>query len=124
LKQRSLSDEGLRIRCGHLPESRHVEIEGRLSAGQHCCPVTLGQVASVLKFSIRMNSIVDESTRNVQIQATLANPTAKLRAGMFVQTEVLLGASRAAVTLPASAISYAACGNPVFVVEDLNDSER
>jgi len=68
-----------------------------------------------------INSIVDEATRNVQIQATLANPTGKLRPGMFVQTEVLLGASRAAVTLPVSAISYAPYGDSVFVVEDLKD---
>ena len=31
-----------------------------------------------------INSIVDEATRNVQIQATLANPQGKLRPGMFV----------------------------------------
>jgi membrane fusion protein (multidrug efflux system) len=66
-----------------------------------------------------INSIVDEATRNVQIQATLANPRGKLRSGMFVQTEVLLGASRMAVTLPASAISYAPYGDSVFVVEDV-----
>ncbi len=68
-----------------------------------------------------INSIVDEATRNVQIQATLANPNGRLRPGMFVQTEVLLGASHSAVTLPASAISYAPYGDSVFVVEDLKD---
>jgi len=70
-----------------------------------------------------INSIVDEATRNVQIQATLANPQGKLRPGMFVQTEVMLGASREAVTLPASAISYAPYGDSVFVVENLKDPE-
>ena len=73
-----------------------------------------GQVTAI-------NSIVDEATRNVQIQATLANPNGRLRPGMFVQTEVLLGASHSAVTLPASAISYAPYGDSVFVVEDLKD---
>jgi membrane fusion protein, multidrug efflux system len=68
-----------------------------------------------------INSIVDETTRNVQVQATLANPTGKLRAGMFVQTEVELGASQSAVTLPASAISYAPYGDSVFVVEDIKE---
>ena len=66
-----------------------------------------------------INSVVDEATRNVQIQATLANPKGKLRPGMFVQTEVLLGANRSIVTLPASAISYAPYGDSVFVVEDV-----
>jgi len=68
------------------------------------------------------NSVVDEATRNLQIQATLANPKATLRPGMFVQTEVLLGASRSVVTLPASAVSYAPYGNSVFVVTDLKDA--
>src|SRR5262249_1179978 len=71
-----------------------------------------------------INSVVDETTRNVQIQATLANPDGKLRPGMFVQTELLVGASRAAITLPASAISYAPYGDSVFVVADLKDSKN
>jgi membrane fusion protein (multidrug efflux system) len=70
-----------------------------------------------------INSIVDEATRNVQTQATLANPNGTLRPGMFVQTEVLLGASRPVVTLPASAISYAPYGDSVFVVADLKDAK-
>jgi membrane fusion protein (multidrug efflux system) len=68
-----------------------------------------------------INSIVDEATRNVQVQATLANPHGRLRPGMFVQTEIQLGASREAVTLPVSAISYAPYGDSVFVVENLKD---
>jgi membrane fusion protein (multidrug efflux system) len=66
-----------------------------------------------------INSVVDEATRNVQIQATLANPNGKLRPGMFVQTEIVLSASQLAVTLPASSISYAPYGDSVFVVENL-----
>lgn len=68
-----------------------------------------------------IDSIVDEKTRNVQVQATLANPGGKLRPGMFVQTELVLGASRPVVALPASAISYAPFGDSVFVVTDLKD---
>jgi membrane fusion protein (multidrug efflux system) len=64
---------------------------------------------------------VDESTRNVQAQATLANPGGKLRPGMFVQTEVALGAASAVVSLPVSAISYAPYGDSVFVVTDMKD---
>jgi len=70
-----------------------------------------------------INSVIDEATRNVQIQATLANPRGVLRSGMFVQTEVILGANRPIVTLPASAISYAPYGDSVFVVADLKDSQ-
>src|SRR5262245_11020436 len=54
-----------------------------------------------------IDSIVDETTRNVQVQATLANPGGKLRPGMFVQTEMALGASHSVIALPGSAVSYA-----------------
>jgi membrane fusion protein (multidrug efflux system) len=43
---------------------------------------------------------------------------------MFVQAEVLIGASRAVVTLPASAISYAPYGDSVFVVTDLKNANE
>ena len=66
-----------------------------------------------------IDSIVDESTRNVQVQATLANPQGKLRPGMFVQVEMMLGGSRPVVALPASAISYAPYGDSVYVLSDL-----
>ncbi|MCI0404332.1 MAG: efflux RND transporter periplasmic adaptor subunit [Acidobacteria bacterium] len=67
------------------------------------------------------NSVVDEATRNVQVQATLANPRGILRPGMFVQAEVLLDTTHSLVVLPASAISYAPYGDSVFVVAELQD---
>src|SRR5438105_9487197 len=68
-----------------------------------------------------LDSVVDESTRNVQAQATLANPDGRLRPGMFVQAQVIVGATSTRVSLPASAISYAPFGDSVFVVTDLKD---
>jgi membrane fusion protein (multidrug efflux system) len=38
---------------------------------------------------------------------------------MFVQTEVILGASRAVVPLPATAINFASYGDSVFIVGDM-----
>jgi len=63
--------------------------------------------------------VVDAATRNVQVQATLANADGKLRPGMYVQARLLLGSSSAVVALPASAINYAPYGDSVFIVEDL-----
>src|SRR5437867_1818450 len=60
-----------------------------------------------------IDSGVGESTRNIQAQATLANPQGKLRPGMYVQAEVIVGASSAVVSLPASAISHAPYGDSV-----------
>lgn len=68
-----------------------------------------------------LDSVIDETTRNIQVQATLPNPDGKLRPGMFVQVDVGLGASRSVITLPASAISYAPYGDSVFVITDLKD---
>jgi membrane fusion protein (multidrug efflux system) len=66
-----------------------------------------------------VNSQVDESTRNVQVQATFDNPRGRLKPGMFVDVEVSVGASDHVITLPASAISYAPYGNSVFIVTDM-----
>jgi len=68
-----------------------------------------------------LDSVIDQTTRNVQVQATLANPEGRLQPGMFVQVEVVLGASRTVVPLPASAVSYAPYGDSVFVITDLKD---
>src|SRR6266481_1322137 len=68
-----------------------------------------------------VDSVINEATRNIQVQATLPNPQGKLRPGMFVQVQVVLGASRQVVSLPASAINYAPYGDSVFVVTDLTD---
>jgi membrane fusion protein, multidrug efflux system len=64
-----------------------------------------------------IDAVVDEATRNVEVQATLANPGGKLRPGMFVQTRVTLGEGRSVIPVPASAISYAPYGDSVFVVD-------
>ena len=70
-----------------------------------------------------LDSVVDEATRNVRVQATLANPGGKLRPGMFVQAQVVLGANQPVIALPGSAISYAPYGDSVFVVTDLKGED-
>ena len=79
---------------------------------------------AALELAGRVNAIdavVDPATRNVQVQATLANPGGQLRPGMFVQVHVTLGAAQPVITLPASAISYAPYGDSVFVVADMKN---
>jgi membrane fusion protein, multidrug efflux system len=83
--------------------------------------ITTGDVAGV-EFQGRItaiDSVVNSGTRNILVQATLANPDGALRPGMFVQTEVALGEGPSVVALPATAISYAPFGDSVFVVADL-----
>ena len=66
-----------------------------------------------------INSVVDEATRNVQVQATFRNPQARLRPGMFVEVEASFGRGDSVIALPASAVSYAPYGNSVFVVSEM-----
>jgi len=68
-----------------------------------------------------IDSVVDQSTRNITVQATLSNPGNKLRPGMYLQVALGLGASRDLIALPASAINYAPYGDSVYVVSDLKD---
>jgi membrane fusion protein, multidrug efflux system len=66
-----------------------------------------------------INPVVDDATRNVQIQGTFPNPGGRLRPGMYVTVSVALGSHAPVIALPLSAINYAPYGNSVFVVEDL-----
>ena len=70
-----------------------------------------------------LDSVIDPTTRNVQVQATFANPGGKLRPGMFVQTRVTLGPAQPVITVPASAISYAPYGDSVFILADLKSPQ-
>jgi membrane fusion protein, multidrug efflux system len=96
--------------AGHVTTGRKV----RVTAGDVEGFEFEGRVTAV-------DSVVDAATRNIQVQATLPNPGGTLRPGMFVQAEVVLGASRSVITLPASAISYAPYGDSVFIVDNLKD---
>ena len=66
-----------------------------------------------------INSVVDQATRTVQVQATFRNAERRLRPGMYVQVQTTTGTGEPLVALPASAISYAPYGNSVFVVGNL-----
>ena len=70
-----------------------------------------------------INSIVDEATRNVEVQATFANADGTLRPGMFVETQIVVGAGTPMVALPASSVQYAPYGNTVFLVEEIKGQD-
>jgi membrane fusion protein, multidrug efflux system len=68
-----------------------------------------------------INSMVDQATRNIQIQATLQNSDLKLRPGMFAKVSVILPERQAVIALPASSVHYAPYGDSVFIVSDGKD---
>jgi membrane fusion protein (multidrug efflux system) len=98
--------------AGQMPVGRAVRVTSSdMSGGEWS-----GRVTAI-------DSVVDPATRNIQVQATLANANGKLRPGMFVQAEVMLGPGQKVVALPASAISYAPFGDSVFIVADLTGED-
>ena len=60
---------------------------------------------------------VDENTRNVRVQGTLANADEALRSGMFTKVKLLLSEKRSFVTIPSSAVLHAPYGDSVYVIE-------
>lgn len=70
-----------------------------------------------------INSEVDSATRNISIQATMANPQEVLRAGMFARVEVQMSAAEPQVVVPATSVAYASYGNSIFIVEKMKTKE-
>lgn len=68
-----------------------------------------------------LNSMIDPVTRNVTLQATLANPEQLLKPGMFAKVEVLLPQKNPTLVIPATAVSYAPFGDSVYVIENKPD---
>jgi membrane fusion protein (multidrug efflux system) len=60
---------------------------------------------------------VMSDTRNVQVEATLANPKKQLLPGMFGRVDVAVGTEQRYLTLPQTAITYNPYGATVFIVK-------
>lgn len=62
-----------------------------------------------------INPKVEDSTRNVQVRATLANPDGKLLPGMFTSLQILLPNPHTEVVVPETAVTYTLYGTSVYV---------
>ncbi len=92
---------------GRVPPGTSIEVKSdALSA-----PET-GRVQAI-------DSVIDEATRNVRVQAIFDNRSGRLRPGMFVEAKLAQGVRQPVIALPTSAISYAPFGDSVFIVEDV-----
>lgn len=65
------------------------------------------------------DSVVNQDTRNIQVQAVFGNASHHLRPGLYVEALLAQGARTPVIALPVSAISYAPFGDSVFIVEDV-----
>jgi membrane fusion protein (multidrug efflux system) len=90
-------------------KSLHVGATVTVSADSAAASRMTGRITAI-------NSVVDEATRNVQVQATFRNVGGKLRPGMYVEVHTDVGTSGRMIAVPASAVAYAPYGNSVFVV--------
>ncbi|MFJ2984972.1 MULTISPECIES: efflux RND transporter periplasmic adaptor subunit [unclassified Pseudomonas] len=70
-----------------------------------------------------INPKVEESTRNLLVRATLANPDGKLLPGMFANLLVLLPDPHPQVVVPESAITYTLYGNSVYIATPKKDKD-
>ena len=66
-----------------------------------------------------IDPVVNDATRNVQVQATFPNTRGELKPGMYATVRVIVGEGQPIVALPSSAINYAPYGNSVFILEDM-----
>ncbi len=71
-----------------------------------------------------INPAVDVNTRNVQVEATVANPKYELTPGMFAVVDVVTGEPQNFITLPQTAISYNPYGNIVYLVKETGKDEK
>lgn len=69
-----------------------------------------------------LDSVVDTSTRSIEVRATVDNDKLQLRPGMFANVNVETGTPSQAVTLPQTAITYNSYGDTVYVVVEGTDA--
>jgi multidrug efflux system membrane fusion protein len=66
---------------------------------------------------------VATETRNIRVQATIANPEHILKPGMFVTTTVVLPDKPPVVTVPETAVDYTLYGDSVFLITEKKEAD-
>jgi membrane fusion protein, multidrug efflux system len=66
---------------------------------------------------------ISADTRNIHVQATIANPDLILKTGMFTTTTVVLPDKPAVVTVPETAVDYTLYGDSVFLLTEKKDDD-
>jgi multidrug efflux system membrane fusion protein len=127
---------------------RHVEVGQFLTAGTQIVSLTdlsslyanftitekdsahlkVGQTVRVVvdaypgrKFEGKITTIepqISTDTRNIRVQATIANPDHILKPGMFATTTVVLPDKPPVVTVPETAVDYTLYGDSVFLITE------
>ena len=67
---------------------------------------------------------VDTNTRNIQVEAQIANPDKKILPGMFANVNIKLGDEVKLLTLPQTAVTYNPYGSTVFVAKPTGKKDK
>jgi multidrug efflux system membrane fusion protein len=66
---------------------------------------------------------IASDTRNIRVQATIANPEHILKPGMFATTTVVLPEKPPVVTVPETAVDYTLYGDSVFLITEKKNED-
>jgi membrane fusion protein, multidrug efflux system len=66
---------------------------------------------------------ISSDTRNIRVQATIANPEKILKPGMFVTATVVLPDKPPVITVPETAVDYTLYGDSVFVITEKKEED-
>ena len=91
----------------------------RIAKGQSIVAVT--DTYPSKKFNGKITAIspkVDRETRNVQIEAVLANPRHELLPGMYAAIKVQAGKVERYLTIPRTAVTFNPYGETVYIIEE------
>src|SRR6266404_1570825 len=66
---------------------------------------------------------ISADTRNIRVQATIANPEQILKPGMFATTTVVLPDKPPVVTIPETAVDYTLYGDSVFLITEKKEDD-
>jgi membrane fusion protein (multidrug efflux system) len=98
----------------YLPQQELLRIaigqKVRVTADSHPGQAFSGRITAI-------NPRVEADSRNIRVEATLANPRQVLLPGMYANADILAGEKADYLTLPQTSVSYNPYGNTVFVVE-------
>ena len=67
---------------------------------------------------------VDTNTRNIQIEAQVANPDKKILPGMFANVNINIGEEVKLLTLPQTAITYNPYGSTIFIAKPTGKKDK
>lgn len=100
-------------RLGEVEEGSKVRVQlGEPAVGGQAQGATIDGTISAV------SPALNETTRSVELRASVPNGDQRLRPGMFVDVAVVLPQQKEQVIVPSSAIVHAPYGDSVFIVEN------